>query len=74
LGALGGDTARSRSQRATMAANRNLATAVNSALGNQEMVFYLTNNLPYAVPVEEGTDRTPPRRMLARAIQSVSQR
>lgn len=33
---------------------------------------YLSNNLPYAVPVEEGTDRMRPRRMLARAIQQVS--
>lgn len=33
---------------------------------------WLSNNLPYAVPVEFGTDRQRPRRMLARAIQEVS--
>lgn len=35
--------------------------------------FYIVNNLPYAVPIEEGTDKIRPRRMLARAIERAVQ-
>lgn len=37
-----------------------------------DQAYYLTNNLPYAVPIEEGTAKIRPRRMLARAIQNAA--
>ncbi|MEM1189941.1 MAG: hypothetical protein AAGI72_15520 [Pseudomonadota bacterium] len=54
------------------AAQNNVALTAASLRIDQ--AFYLTNNLPYAVPVEEGNDKMPPRRMLARAIQAASRR